>query len=286
MTTSRTSSPEARAELGRTSNLNVGTVERWLSAFAGGALIAYGAARRDKAGVALALAGGGVAWRGVSGRSSLNAALGRNSAATHAGPNASVKHREGMRVEHSVTIDRPADELYRFWRNLENLPRFMRHLESVEVIDDRRSRWTAKAPAGRSVSWEAEIVSERPPQLIGWRSLEGSEIAHAGSVHFIPAPGGRGTQVRVEIEYHAPGGRAAAAIARLFGEEPAIQVREDLRRLKQLLEAGEVATNALRPPQAPDRAPVDQPESRWPSPTAPRTERAAQPAASAGEALR
>jgi len=144
-------------------------------------------------------------------------------------------------VRKATTIRRPQEEVYDFWRDLENLPRFMVHLESVEAIDDTRSRWRAKGPGGRDVEWEAEIVEERPAELLAWRSLPGASVQHSGSVRFSPAPGNRGTEVVVELTYAPPGGELGALAAKLFGEEPATQLADDLRRLKQVIEAGEIA---------------------------------------------
>ena len=172
-----------------------------------------------------------------------------------AGARPRVRRREGMHLKKSFTINRQPDVVYGFWRKLENLPQFMRHLESVEVIDDRRSRWRAKAPAGTTVSWEAEIVDDQPNERISWRSVEGSTVPNRGTVRFVPAPGARGTEVHVEIEYSLPGGQFTSMVAKLFGEEPEQQVADDLRRLKQLLEAGEIARSGgsvnLRQPAQP-----------------------------------
>ncbi|HYE02535.1 MAG TPA: SRPBCC family protein, partial [Phycisphaerales bacterium] len=150
--------------------------------------------------------------------------------------------RHGIHVEKAVTINRPAEELYRFWRQLENLPRVMGHLERVEVIDNTRSHWVAKAPAGFEVEWDAEIINDEPGALIAWKAVEGSQVPNAGSVRFLPAPPGRGTEVKVTLEYLPPAGRLGAAIAKLFGEEPSQQVRDDLARFKQLMESGEIAS--------------------------------------------
>jgi uncharacterized membrane protein len=147
-----------------------------------------------------------------------------------------------MRVDRAITINQPRGEVYRFWRNLENLPRFMKHLESVQLIDDYRSHWVAKGPAGRKVEWDAVIHNEIPGEVIGWRSLPGADVDHAGSVLFSDAPGERGTEVKIELQYNPPAGMVGAAIAKLWGEEPTQQIEEDLRRLKQILEAGEIAT--------------------------------------------
>lgn len=236
-----------QASAGRTSNADVGTPERWLSLAGGGTLLLFALRRGGAARVALALAGGGLVVRGATGRSLLYRALGINTASTHPGPAARVKHKQGIKVERTVTVDRPPDALFRFWRDFANLPQVMSHLESVRVLDDRRSHWVVKAPAGTQVAWDAEVYNERENELIAWRSLEGADIAHAGSVHFTPAPGGRGAEVRVVLEYDAPAGPTGALIARLFGEEPGRQVREDLRRFKQIMEAGEAATTRGQP---------------------------------------
>lgn len=153
---------------------------------------------------------------------------------------------DGIEVKQQVTIDKPAEELFRFWRNFENLPQFMRHLESVTVQDNTRSHWVAKAPLG-SVEWDAEIVEEQPNQRIVWRSAEHAEVVNAGSVLFLPGPTGRGTEVYVMLEYAPPAGVVGATVAKLFGEEPNQQVKEDLLRFKQLMEAGEIATNEGQP---------------------------------------
>ena len=144
-----------------------------------------------------------------------------------------------LHVKKSVTINRPRPEIYQFWRELENLPVFMIHLESVTAGNERRSHWVANAPGGR-VEWDAEVITDTPNEILAWRSLEGSDVANEGSVRFADAPGGRGTEVRVEFLYDAPAGKLGAAIAKLFGEEPHQQLTDDLRRLKQVLETGEV----------------------------------------------
>ena len=142
--------------------------------------------------------------------------------------------------EKSVTINRSPEEVYRFWRDFQNLPRFMSHLESVQVMSEKRSHWVAKAPAGMQVEWDAEIIEDRPNQLIAWHSLEGADVDNSGVVRFERAPGGRGTEVRVQLQYDPPGGKIGAAIAKLFGEEPEQQIKGDLYRLKQVMETGEV----------------------------------------------
>jgi uncharacterized membrane protein len=151
--------------------------------------------------------------------------------------------RGTTQVKNSLIINRPPEELYRFWRNFENLPEIMHHLESVKVKGDGRSHWVAKAPAGTSVEWDAEVTEDRPNELIAWRSLEGSDVDNSGSVRFEPAPGRRGTIVKVEINYTPPGGALGSLVAKLFGEEPGQQAQESLRTFKQLMETGEVVVS-------------------------------------------
>jgi len=151
--------------------------------------------------------------------------------------------RTSIHVEEVATINKPVQEIYRAWKNFEQFPSFMRHLESVRVLDGRRSRWRAKAPAGMTVEWEAEMVEDREEEMIAWRSVAGSQIQNSGTVQFRRAPAGRGTEVRVRLDYQQPAGRVGKTIASMFGEEPEQQIRDDLRRFKQLLEAGEVAVS-------------------------------------------
>jgi uncharacterized membrane protein len=149
------------------------------------------------------------------------------------------KLRSPVHVVKAITINRPPSELYAFWRNLENLPRFMAHLESVRTDGDR-STWQARSIAGSTIEWQAEITQDCLDESIAWRSLPNSTISNRGIVRFVQAPGGRGTQLTVELKYDVPGGKYAAAIAKLFGAEPGQEIESDLRRLKQILETGEV----------------------------------------------
>ncbi|HYJ46049.1 MAG TPA: SRPBCC family protein [Pyrinomonadaceae bacterium] len=146
----------------------------------------------------------------------------------------------GTYVKKSIIIDKTPEELYQFWHNFENLPTFMKHLESVRVTGEGRSHWVAKAPAGSSVEWDAQITEDRPNELIAWRSLEGADVDNSGNVRFERAPGGRGTIVKVDVEYNPPGGVVGSVVAKLFGEEPGQQIYDDLRCLKQVMEVGEV----------------------------------------------
>jgi uncharacterized membrane protein len=148
--------------------------------------------------------------------------------------------RRGIHVTRSITVNQPREAVYAFWRDFKNLPRFMKHLESVEITGEGRSHWTAKAPAGTSVEWDAEVTEDRPNELIAWRSVGRADVHNEGVVRFETAPGGRGTEIHVDLDYEPPGGTFTAALAKLFGEEPGRQVADDLRRFKQVMETGEV----------------------------------------------
>ena len=226
----------------RTGETNVAHAERWLSVVAGSALAGYGLKRRTVPGFLVSAVGAVLVWRGATGHCPLYAAAGFSTAEENDGRPVSVPYGRGIQVEKTVTVNAAPEALYSFWRNFENLPRFMENLESVEVIDSKRSRWVADGPAGIDAEWEAEIINEVPNELIGWRSVEGSRVDNAGSVHFTPATGGRGTEVKVVLRYDPPGGKVGALISRMLGEEPDWQVQEDLRRLKMLIETGEIAT--------------------------------------------
>jgi uncharacterized membrane protein len=227
-------------------SINVGTTERLISGVAAAAVAAVGIRKRRLRPLLLPIAGS-LFSRAVTGRCAVNRAIGRNSAkGSRVSPVASVRRGEGIKVEKRVVVNRPVEEVYRFWRNFENLPRFMDHLESVTVLDETRSHWVAKAPAGTRVEWDASIHNEIENELIAWRSLEGADINHAGSVHFTSAGQGE-TEVRVVLSYEPPAGKVGAALAKLLGEEPSQQVEEDLRRFKQVMEATEVQINSRHP---------------------------------------
>ncbi|SDJ23529.1 Uncharacterized membrane protein [Nonomuraea jiangxiensis] len=173
----------------------------------------------------------------VAGIAALDTACARRGTANAKGP---------LQVRASITVNKPREEVYRFWRELENLPTFMVHLDSVRTLDERRSRWKAKGPI-IDLEWEAEIIDERAGELIAWRSVPGTGVSNAGLVGFTTGPGGRGTVVDVSMEYGAPGRKLAAAVARMFGEHPEQQVRDDLRRFKQVMETGEVVRSEGSP---------------------------------------
>jgi len=218
-------------------SVNVGDAERWLSLAGGGALAAWGMARPRWGGLLLTGLGLSLIYRGWSGHCELYDKFGLSTTEPH-GPNARVAAGRGCRVEKSVFVNRPADELYAFWRDFENLPRVMSHLKSVTVTG-ARSHWVAAGPAGLSIEWDAEIINDRPNELIAWGSLPGSQVNTAGSVHFYNLLN-RGTKVAVNFKYDPPGGRTGAAFARLFGHDAATMIEHDIETFKRLAEADQL----------------------------------------------
>ena len=214
--------------------------EDWFVLASGALLMLYGATRRSPSWALVAAAGAPLVYRGVTGQwPSFLARL-----APSDDTKTALGGERGVHVREAIRVELPIEDVYRFWRRLENLPRFMSHLDSVTEHPNGRSRWVAAGPAGVQVAWDAEIINEVENQILAWRSLPGSDVVSAGSVNFDVARGGRSTQVTVHLQYTPPAGRAGALIASLFGRAPAQTVREDLRRFKQLLEAGELADTA------------------------------------------
>jgi len=161
-------------------------------------------------------------------------------------------HSGDVLVGRSVTIDRPRQELYAFWRDFQNLPRFMHNVKSVSVLDARRSHWVIEAPAGKTVEWDSSVTEDQPGRLVAWESQQEASVRNSGRVEFLDSPDGRGTVVRVTLVYDPPGGTVGQLIAKVFQKEPKVQARQDLRRFKQLMETGEVST--AKPPDAAPRA--------------------------------
>jgi uncharacterized membrane protein len=158
-----------------------------------------------------------------------------------------LKKEEGpMHLRTAITVRAPRDDVYAFWRDLENFPAFMAHIESVQVTGDRRSHWKAKGPIG-TAEWDAELVEDNPGRLVAWRSLPHSEVPNYGTVRFQDAPGDRGTEVHVDIHYEPPAGKLGVTLAKLFGEEPQQQANDDLRRFKQIKECGQVVRSEGSP---------------------------------------
>jgi len=213
---------------------NVGETERVASGMGGGLLAAYGLYRMDLIGLGLADLGGAFVHRGATGQCQVYDALGVDTAKS----GGAKSHAHSSRIEKHITVNKPLQEIYDYWRDFENLPKIMSHLESVTVIDNKRSHWKAKAPLGTSVEWDAEIVDEQKNHFIAWRSIEGADVDNSGSVRFDRAGGGE-TRIAVIINYTPPAGAIGAAVASLFGENPEQQLEEDLQKFKQAMESGE-----------------------------------------------
>jgi uncharacterized membrane protein len=215
--------------------VNLGEAERKVSLVTGLGLLAYVLTHRSKMSLPLGLEAGYMLYRGATGHCVIYQMMEINR---------SDNGHKGIQVQRSVTLNRRRDELFRIWRNFENLPRFMKHLKSVRVsnTDNGRSHWVTTGPMGREIEWDSEIIEERENEYLSWSSLPGSFVESKGSVHFVDAPAGRGTILYVSMEYQPPAGSLGAAFARLFGEEPGQQVHDDLRHFKQMMETGEVAS--------------------------------------------
>jgi uncharacterized membrane protein len=234
-----------------TSETNVAGGERWASAIGGAALAVYGLKRlrdeRSVQGAVITAAGSALIVRSATGFCPGYAAAGINTADGRHDTRAALGGTRGIHVQEAVTINRPASQLYSFWRNFKQLPAFMNHLVSVTCsIDGRYSHWVAKAPAGWTAEWDAEVITDIPNERIGWRTLGKGDVVSAGSVAFRETPG-RGTEVRVNLQYEPPAGKVGAAVAWVLGHEPTQTIREDLRRFKQLMETGEVPTTKGQP---------------------------------------
>ena len=226
------------------SEKNVNNPERVVSTVAGGALIAFGVKHGGWLGATLSLLGGGLVHRGATGHCYLYEAAGVNTndpeRASFLGKASGILSGT-VRVKKATTVNRSPAEVYQYWRNFENLPNFMQHLESVKRIDDKRSHWKAKAPLGMTVEWDAELTSDVENQRIGWASIEGSDIPNSGTVEFRPTVD-RGTEVVVTMIYEAPGGKIGEWAAWALGEEPGLQIADDLRRFRSIIETGMIIT--------------------------------------------
>ena len=223
----------------RQANQNIGDTERLVSSVLGGALFVGGLARRSWPGLAMAATGVAFLFRGVTGHCTIYESIGWDSNKDTSKPDrASRQPPEATRVEESIEVNKPAAELYVFWRHLENLPRIMSHLRSVERVNDRVSHWVANTiPGGPNVAWDAEITDDVPNKSISWRSLEGADVDNGGSVQFISTSDNQRTTILVTLHYTPPAGRLGVAIASLFGEDGLRKIQEDLKRFKAAMES-------------------------------------------------
>jgi uncharacterized membrane protein len=214
---------------------NISDSEGMASLLGGSGLFVAGLATGKWRGALMCAIGGALLYRGWTGHCHLYESLGLDSA-THP-PQASVPAQQGKKVERVVVIQQPPEMLYSFWRDFENLPKVMQHLDRVIVLDDKRSRWFANGPLGVSVEWEAEIINDRENEMIAWRSLPGSQVETAGSVHFRPLDENRGTAVTVSMKYNPPAGKLGDAIASMLGSGLGQQLAQDLQQLKLFMES-------------------------------------------------
>ncbi len=231
-----------RVILHRAHVLNITQGERIASAAAGGILAGAAVKKRGFAGLLLGAAAGELFRRALIGHSYFYEAIGIRTAPVGQGRSISVPYELGVRVDQAITIGRPRSEVYAYFHDLRNVPRFMKNVESVREMEAGRSHWVVRGPAGRRLEWDAVVHNEVPDERLAWRTLPGGDVQSAGAVLFREAPGGRGTEVLVELQYNPPGGVVGAAAAQLMGEEPGQKLAEDLHRLKQILEVGEVVT--------------------------------------------
>lgn len=223
-------------------NINVGPGERVISAFIGAAATVYGLRHLGSlGGLTMAVAGGVLLSRGLSGYCMVNRAIGRNS-------NSVVKKTSAMEIKGTFTISKPRSEVYAFWRKLENLPLFMKHLEEVTEEDSVNSTWKARIPGGvGTVTWKAIITEDRPQELLTWATQPGSTIDNAGEVRFSDAPAGRGTEIHVHITYRLPAGDVGTIAGKLFNPAVERMMKDDLRRFKSILETGDALSSGKRP---------------------------------------
>ena len=235
MDTTHAEGSQARQE--KEPHVNVGEKERKASMMGGAALALSGLRSMTKKnylpGLAMMAAGGMFLYRGKTGHCDLYEAMGVDTATTMAG---------GITIEKVLTINRPRQEVYQYWHNLSNLPRFMQHLDSVQLTGEKTSHWKARGPGGITVEWDAETTEDTPGQQISWQSVGTADLPNQGTVLFTEAPGNRGTEVHVTINFYPPGGAAGKVAAKMARAVTAQQLEEDLKRLKQILETGEIAT--------------------------------------------
>lgn len=214
-------------------DVDLGQPERLVSATAGGLLLLYSLRNPTPLNLVLGAVGAGLIYQGT---------VGRNVVETIRTGQPLVAEPNGLRVKKSMTVNRSPDELYAFWRDLENLPRFMKHVRSVQRHGNGRSHWVVAGPRGTVFKWDAQITVDRPNQMIAWQTVPGSSVDHRGYVKFVPAPGKRGTEVHVALEYQPPGGEAGKLLGSLLGGITEQEIQEQIRNFKSIMEAGEIPT--------------------------------------------
>lgn len=227
--------------------LNISKAESMLSILTGAALVLYGISRKSLGGLSLAILSSGLIYRGLTRHSFIYEKLGINTNTSGHLEASNPVLSPDILIEKAITINESPEKIYTLWRNFENLPHFMSHLRTVRVISSTQSHWIADAPFGSEIVWDAEITEDIPNQKISWQSSPGALVPNSGSVYFEKLPEGRGTSVKVIMDYAPPAGPLAATLAKIFSEDPSRQVYDDLRRLKQIIETGEVPTTYGQP---------------------------------------
>jgi uncharacterized membrane protein len=236
---------EDRRSTSASTRVNVGRTERILSVLGGAALTTLGLLRRSPSGLGLAATGAAVMYRGFTGHCPGYRALGISRS-----PGEDTRRGNlGMMVDRSIVVPEPPEKLYTFWRNFGNLPAIMPHVASVTVLSPMRSHWVVKGPVGTTFEWDAEIITDRPSELISWRTMPGARVEHAGSVRFDAQPGA-GTRVRVAMQYDPPGGELAHIVAAVLGEDPGKRIEESLARLGEALARAQEDRDGLQSPTA------------------------------------
>jgi uncharacterized membrane protein len=224
------------------SDINMSNRERDIALLGGALLTLFALIRRDALRFPAIFGAGVMFYKGATGNSPLNRLLGRNSAVTTNPDVVAVPHEQGFHITRSVTINRPASDLYAFWHDPRNLPQIIDYIESVQLIGDKQAHWTIRLPAGLKAEFDVEVYTDVPNEVISWRSLAGASIQNAGSIRFQPAAEGRGTQVHLTLEFAPPGGPLGRAALNLFGDVPGQYIHQYLRDFKQMMETGEKAT--------------------------------------------
>lgn len=224
---------------------NISNTEAQISTLGGAALLLLGLSRGKLGGLLASVVGGSLLYRGMTRHCHLYESLGINTASSN--PATAIPAQQGVKVERSTVINRSAEDLYRFWRDLENLPRIMPHLRRVEVLDQKRSHWQAEGPMGKLVEWDAEIITEREPEVLSWRSLPGGDLATAGSVHFKSLGSDRGTAVTVSLKYDPPAGKVGATVASILGYGLKREMEESLNCFRELMESSQVPATQTPP---------------------------------------
>lgn len=226
--------------------VNVGKIERWISIAGAVGLLCVTAKREPLAKLAGLAASASLLYRGLTGKCHVYDAIGMSTAASRPNENTVIHNKKGIHVIESMTIQQPVERVYRAWRDFSNLPKFLTHVESVQNLDERSSRWVIQTPSGK-LQWNATLIEDKPNELISWKSLEDADVRSAGSIRFQFLQALEATELTVNLRYAPAAGRIAAWMSSFFSDSAEDMIREDLRRFKQIQETGEVPTTEGQP---------------------------------------